>query len=1008
MIDFNPVYSMGGGGNHAIPPSINLKSSFNSCIERNITLNSNAQHLVECQQASANSFDSLKKILNVGFVLSFQNEVMDTVHTKIELKLFELELLEACAKNDLNWFLVKKIDKNTQKTLCEKQLTDIRNSIRERFPKVRHHLALSKSPIRESHLINDQDTWFSKKMTHGMFSDFSSLEKLTASEEIALRYDFSSMMSEKLLAKERLKKATIRVNSLGNQSSSLAEVISRNKKSNNNLSDQKILANFLNDKNNNYAISQTRSLMDEIQSENKNQYFQLMNQMPMIGYIENVDLKDSNSPSNDQITFALNKVKNKLQKYLSQLKKKSEKAKDIKWAEYAQFIPDIEDLLAKKPQYCGLAETLLKEKLKEENADLYEDLAISAVAAVPCFFAGPISSSVCLGAGLGVEVKGLYKVYKEVGNAKSRNLSDFLGLDGFADFQQLDQKNRELKLQAILLPTAIFGGSSISAKSVSKSLNAYGNAGVFISKGEGLDFANQAMLKLVNSKNFKKMTTVQRLTEFDKILADQVLPKHLLSFLENKKGGYKLIDTNYDFDNVSGHLKSALLKSFDDEQTAMKFVKDTYHRHVFDHHGSLGNVQNATQQVLSEYSNKATLAIQNCQTQACKSFALKVVERDLQKAFFKVSTDNLGDGQLATYLIKNNSKEMLTDTRFVRFMNRVANIEDFEAFGPGLYKKFNEFQKKLSQGLKLSSDEYLELDAMNVALSRQKVINDTLLKYGTDSTLGDAAKPLLFSDRFSSLPTDIQKKMILEVDTLTKIILENKKTREDLALEYVRKLQNISGTEMNPGLIRQAEIVAKNSYAGVSTPAILNAKEEIFAFNSSQLRSKFESQNNGQVLGAFEVFHAPHSILDEKKKILVSISEVGDKRTFVVAFGNGLRKGEDSLILISKEIHLVEKRTLEKLINETTDPSRLALLENELEGIITALNSQKIHVMGGPASLMRSSAEDSKIKDLVFNFNGIRSSQEDILEAVVRGRALQSEVLNNRANQYERLKLLKK
>jgi hypothetical protein len=136
------------------------------------------------------------------------------------------------------------------------------------------------------------------------------------------------------------------------------------------------------------------------------------------------------------------------------------------------------------------------------------------------------------------------------------------------------------------------------------------------------------------------------------------------------------------------------------------------------------------------------------------------------------------------------------------------------------------------------------------------------------------------------------------------------------------------------------------------------------------------------------------SILGDKKKVLVSVSDLGEKRTFVVAFGNGLRKNDDSLKTIAKEIHWVEKRTLEKLIKTTTDPEKKTIYTQELNGINQALNNPNISKFGGPASLMRTTADDVKVKDLVFNFSGVRSSADDIIEAVVRGRVHhQQEVL---------------
>jgi hypothetical protein len=996
---------MGGVGNHSSKVNTKIQSSFKSCRDKNIFLTGDGNHIGHCLQGNSNSFESLDKILKIGTVFAFQKKLMDKVHTKIEFKIFETEMLEACANNNLQWFNEKNISADQKKLICDKQLDQIRTSIRDRFQVMRKHLALSASPLREDSFLNDQSNWYQRKITHGMFSDFSSLKPITSSEDIELKKEFIEEMSSKILSAEIRRKGSVSLTMIGSNIHTINDIIEKGKKTLTSHSAKEILINFLSDKSKSYSFRNISGMKDEIQKNHKLEYFKVMNQMPLMGYIDEVKLTEQNSPTDLQLSQALLKTKNKLTTYLSKLKSNAEKLNNIKWSEYAQFMPDIEQLLDKNPEYCGVAETFLKVKSKEEKVELYEDLAIALTASAPCFFGGPITEVVCIGAGVSIGAKGLIKTVGEENSAEARNLTDFLGEDGYANFQALDQKNREIKLQAFLLPMGAWGKGAAKGKVVAHSLGVYKDAGTFITKAEGMNFANQAMEKLITSKKFDTMTAAERAVEFDKILADKVLPKHLLSFLENKKGGFKLIDTNYDLDSIPNEIIEILTKKLGSKEAAIKFVKDTYHRHVLDHHGSLGNVQNATQQVLLEYSTKAAEAANKCSNAICRAAALKLAERDLQKAFYKVSTDNLGDGQLATYLVKNNAKQMLTDPKFVKFMNRVANMEDFEAFGPGLYKKFADFQTKIKKGIKLNTDELEEFNAMNIAMARQKAINDTLLKYGTDTSIGSERISLLYADRFHTLAPEVQTKLMSEVDELTKKILQDKTIREKMANEYVGKVFELSGSTLNPGLVRQAEVKAQSTYAGLESKAITKASDEIFAFNASKLRSEYQKSNNGKILGAFETFHAPAPILGDHKKILVSISDAGEKRTFVVAFGNGLRKNDDSLKSIAKEIHLVEKRTLEKLMSETSSPEKSALLKKELEGIDAALNNPNIENFGGPASFMRSADDDGNVKDLVFNFNGIRSSEADIMEAVIRGRAAQAEASLQETNKAVRTEL---
>ncbi|MFA6237937.1 MAG: hypothetical protein WC635_11455 [Bacteriovorax sp.] len=995
FIPFFCLFSLAANAIAAAPKPDNIQSSFKACQDKNILLTAKGNHLGLCAQGSSDSFSSLSNILNIATVMSFQKKIKDAVHTKIEFKIFETEMFEACANNDVGWFISKKMDWKSAKTVCDHQLGQIRNSIRTRFPEMRKQLALSSAPLRHSSLLNEQSGWFKTNIGHGMFSDFSKLKPLNSAENALVKKEFINDIASRALASYEKNKNGIRVSSLGTPITNIGDILTEGKKSSPNKSNHDILTEFMSNTKRSYSFSSMRWHQDDIQKSHKNEYFKIMNQMPLMGYIDDVDPSNADSPTDKQLAFALKKTKDKLKKYLGKLKANDKNGKDIKWAEYAQFTPDIEKILEGNPEFCGSAETLLKVKSKEERYELYEDLAIAGVAAVPCFFGGPITGTICIGAGLGVGAKGVASALVAKDKAESRNLTDFLGEDGMADFQAMNEKEREIVIQSVLLPMGAFGKTSIKGRmttnAILKTYHAYDNVGAFLSKSEGLEMANQAMRKLVSAKNFEKLSAAEKAAAFDKILADQVLPKHLLSALENKAGGFKLIDTNYDFDSFPPDLLESLAAKLGSKEAALKFVKETYHRHVLDHHGSLGNVQNATQQVLSEFSKKAD-TIMLSTNPISRKIATETALRDMKKAYFRVSTDNLGDGQLATFLIKNHSKQMLTDPKFVKFMNRVANIEDFEAFGPGIYQKFGDYQAKVAKGIKLNADELLEFDAINVAMARQKAINDTLLKYGTDQSLGESRKALLFADRFNGLPPEIQKKMMAEVDELTKTILDNKNVRDAMARDYVSKANTLAGTLEKPGLIRRAEVMAQNSYANVDPKAVAQAKDEIFAFNATKLRTEYEKISGGKALGAFEVFQAPAVVLGGKKKVLVSITELGDKRSFVIAFGNGLRKNDDTLKSMAKEIHLVEKRTLEKLLKETADPEKVKVFQKELDAVKGALNGSDMEKFGGPASMMRSAADDANVKDLVFNFNGIRSSEADIMEAVVKGRASQAQI----------------
>lgn len=954
-----------------------FESQFKACSDRGIRL-TEANHSF-CQQKKVESFKEMERIIGVAKVLDFQKKVKDSVKVKLEVRLYELELLEACASNNESWFKSKSIESKNIQSMCGDKVEKMIGSIKERYPLMRQELSLSSSNFRESNFLKDKSTWIKSNPSHGTFSGFSKLNPLTEKEKNKAYETLSLEVANELLRRNKINpKGTLIQSSM--IQTPLEEILKKEKSKadNANKADPEILSHFLQNSERSYSINGLRSFLDISQKKHKENYFQILNQMPLLAFVPDYNIEDPHLPSISDVQKALNKTRLQLADYYKKLNQN-----ENDWTEYAQFTPEIEAVLKNNPEYCSIAETLLLEKQSAENRKLYADLSIAAVAAVPCFMGGPISSAVCIGSGVAVGTKGVIDAKSAKDQALGFNLSDFLGKDGTANFLTYDQKQKDLILQSVFLPLGAFGGTGTTGRAVVKSYQAYDDVGRFITKSEGLDFANTALKKLIESKNFDKLTEAEKLKLFDKLLADEVLPKHLLSFLEKKQGGFKLIDTNYDFDSFPPELLEKLTAKLGSSVNAMKFVKQLYHRHVLDHHGSMGNIENATQQVISEFEKKrgSLLEIQRSNPVKYK-IELEKLSRDLKKEYFRVSTDNLGDGQLATYLIRNHTTELITNPKFSEFMKKVANIEDFEAFGPGLYQKYS----KLSASKTLSASEKLELEAIHTALARQKAINDTLLKYGTDKTLPDGKVALLFADRFNHLPADIQKKIVAEVDDLTGKIFKDQKLRDQMAKDHFEMVMKLSGTEKNPGLVRLSEVSAKADYPGISASKVAEAKEEIFAFNASKLRSLYETQT-GKKLGPFDVFHAPQPVLNEKKKILVSISESGEKRTFVVAFGNGLRNQTDTLKSMAREIHLVEKRTLEALIKKTSDPQKLKTYQDELEAVTRAISAPGIEVFGGPASLMRAAADNKEVKDLVFNFNGVRSSPDDLLEAVVRARS---------------------
>jgi hypothetical protein len=542
-------------------PFIAAESSFKSCKNKPL-LNKN------CNKDFSASFSGTSNILDLEKaekILNFQKKVKDMVHTKIELKLFEIEMFEACANDDTNWFREKNI-KRDMTAICSQQIEQIRSSIRERFPLMRRHLALSAVSHFDEALSNDQSGWYKNNITHGLFRDFSTLKPLGKAETHQVRQDFLDEISLKILSAEEKKKGFVTTSSFNFSVKNVSDILTKGRKASPAKSDREILIEFMSDKNNSYHFRNTKSMEEDLHKAHKDEYYKILNQLPLIGYIDDVDIQDPHSPSNKNIATALSKTKEKLSTYFSKLKETDQNGNEINWDEYSPFTQDIEKVLKKNPEFCEAAETLLKENTRQKSSEIHEELAIATLAAVPCFFGGPVTAAICIGGGLGLGAENLSTALATNTNAEVKNFTDFLGEDQYADFQSLEQINKDVVTQTVLLPLAVFGTlgtegravGKVVGKTVSNSYHAYDKAGDFITKSEGLEMANKAMEKLVANKNFEKLSNAERAKEFDKILAGQILPKHLFSFLENKKGGFKLIDTNYDFDQFPPDLLEKL------------------------------------------------------------------------------------------------------------------------------------------------------------------------------------------------------------------------------------------------------------------------------------------------------------------------------------------------------------------------------------------------------------------------------------------------------------------
>ena len=182
-----------------------------------------------------------------------------------------------------------------------------------------------------------------------------------------------------------------------------------------------------------------------LKEDSQKRYFQILTSMPLLGYLP------SENPSVSAVRNGLKKVRKYLENFLAQMND-SEEMPDL-----ISIAPLVEELLQKSPEHCPAAETLAVEQSQSRMWGTGVLLGTAAISAVPCFFAGPLSLSICLMGGLGLGSYGVWLSRDELDMSRKMTL---LGNE-YLSLSELNEKENAVLIEKALFPLAFWGTTAV-------------------------------------------------------------------------------------------------------------------------------------------------------------------------------------------------------------------------------------------------------------------------------------------------------------------------------------------------------------------------------------------------------------------------------------------------------------------------------------------------------------------------------------------------------------------
>ena len=383
-----------------------------------------------CEKEKISSdFKEIKKINLPYQEKAFKEQLQKRAVGATIAKLEQTRLFRACIIFYRPFFDKRKkwISWWRQKEECENLNKGLISSIKEYWPKLRRHLALSQPSLRENRILSDRATWMDATPSHFSFK-FNRPTPLSSAEkkEVEKIYvDHIAQIPEGIsggLTEEEFR------DRLYNGFPTL-------------FSDEATL--------NEREKFKIKEAIEELRRESKAAYFEILDEMPVLGFLKEVD------PDEKEITRAFADMESHLRKQLKELQNPK-----VSMGMLLPFKSLVEGLLAENKNYCLAAEKARMELTRKENREDAILMASSLILGLPCLAATPV----CLGAGTVVGAVGITRLRHE----REKSFGRFLTGKEFETMAGLSEKERELFLEQVFFPLGEWGTLAVVAKATKR------------------------------------------------------------------------------------------------------------------------------------------------------------------------------------------------------------------------------------------------------------------------------------------------------------------------------------------------------------------------------------------------------------------------------------------------------------------------------------------------------------------------------------------------------------
>ncbi len=437
-------------------PKAGLSPKYESCKGTDLSQLEDPSSKTEADFCIGCAFNKVKNFLGITDIQKslspkdiehageFRQTLQKRVIGQISARIFQMKKLKACVDFDGRWFpgwnTLKAEDKTALKQQCQEQTSELKSAVKSRWSDMRVHLSLSAPRLREDRVIADRKTWFNSTPSHGMSEFASSLTPLTKAEKKAAEEKYIEALAE---AGAKLN-ISIEVMTRAGAKLNMSPEVLRHR-----------LSNKLPLELSGQDMRRLKWEEQKFRKESRKKYLQKVGELPILAYL------NKSPPTGKELAKAIDKMETQLQTMLEKVE-----AKDVDLGLLLSFNPLVEELLKEDKRYCLVAEAGRIEAEGDDRFENYALLGASLLSAVPCFAGGVVGRLFCFGGESLVGVKG-YELAKE---GMEASLGRVLTGKDYEKISNLEGRQRELFLEKLFLPLAVWGGAGPLLRSVKRTM----------------------------------------------------------------------------------------------------------------------------------------------------------------------------------------------------------------------------------------------------------------------------------------------------------------------------------------------------------------------------------------------------------------------------------------------------------------------------------------------------------------------------------------------------------